>query len=112
MKIKTLLIATLFCLSLSAAADFRVTEQAYEIPLSEFLAPTTANGAVAFKECADCTRMRVRVTSDTRYSVNGRAVRLDDFRKAVLQVDNREKTPVTVLHHLESDTIVALSVSI
>lgn len=112
MKIKTLIAATLLCLSLSAAAEDRVTSMAYEIALSEFSAPATENGGASFKPCSSCDRKIVRVTSDTRYAVNEKSVRLEDFRKAILQADDRDKTPVIVLHHLESNTIISLSVSI
>ena len=112
MKIKTLITVTLLCLSLSAAADDRVTAQAYEIALDRFQAPATENGGASFKECGDCVRKIVRVTSGTRYSVNGTAVSLERFREAIAQVSDRDMTPVIVLHHLESDTIVSLSVSI
>jgi len=112
MKIKTLIATTLLCLSFHAAAEDRVTSMAYEIALSDFGAPATANGGASFKQCSDCDRKVVRVTSSTRYSVNDKSVRLEDFRKAILQAEDRDKTPVIVLHHLESNTIVSLSVSI
>jgi hypothetical protein len=54
----------------------------------------------------------VRVTSGTHYTVNGKTVRLQDFRKAVSQANDRDDKTVIVLHHLESDTVVSIAVSI
>jgi hypothetical protein len=111
MKVNFMNIKMIICivsLSLSAplfAAPGDVTSQGYEISLSNFTAPATANGGVTFKECDDCNRRTVRVVSGTRYAINGKTVRLEDFRKAILQVPDREAASLTVLHHIESDTI-------
>ena len=89
-----------------------VVSQAYEVALSNFQAPATANGAATFKVCDDCDRQNVRVTNSTRYQVNGRAVRLTEFKKAIAQVNSRSGVALTVLHHLESDTIELINVSL
>ncbi len=112
MKIKTLTTITLLCLSLAAAVQSQVISQAYEVVLSDFRAPATENGGASFKECEDCERKIVRVTSGTRYAVNGAAVQLKDFRNAVARAHDPDEKTVTVLHHLESDTIVSISVTI
>ncbi len=112
MKTKTLLAVALICLGLTAAAEDRIITLAYEISLSNFNAPVTANGGVTFKECAECEQIRSRVTPNTRYAINDKTVRLEDFRKAVGQVRNPEEKLVIVMHHLESDTIKSLNVSI
>ena len=69
-------------------------------------------GAATFKVCDDCDRQNVRVTNSTRYQVNGRAVRLTEFKKAIAQVNSRSGVALTVLHHLESDTIELINVSL
>ena len=112
MNIKSIISVTLLCLGLSAAAQSgEVVSQAYEVSLSNFRAPATVNGGVSFKECDSCDRRIVRVAAGTRYSVNGKAVRLEDFRRAIAQAD-RDETWLTVLHHLESDTIEMIAVSL
>jgi len=110
--IKTLIAATLLCVSLSAAGQGRIVSQAYELQLSDFRAPATENGGAAFKECSDCTRRIVRVTSGTRYAVNGQSLSLAKFREAIAQASDRDEKSVTVLHHLESDTIISIDVYI
>lgn len=112
MKIKTLMSVTLLCLGQLAFGQGVILSQGYEVSLSKFQAPATANGGVAFQECDDCNRMSVRVTNGTRYSINGKAVRLEDFKKAISQVQNRDEVTLTVLHHLESDTIEMIAVSL
>ena len=112
MKIKTLMSVTLLCLGQLAFGQGQIISQAYEISLDKFRAPATTNGSVAFQECGDCERMSVRVTSGTRYTVNGKAVKLEDFKKAISQVRHRDSVDLTVLHHLESDTIELIGVSL
>jgi hypothetical protein len=111
MNIKKLLAITVACVGFAASAQGEVVSQAYELMLSQFTAPTTANSGIAFKECDDCEIQRMRVTAATSYSINGKSVRLDDFRLAVAQVRDRDEASVTVLRHLESNTVLAISVS-
>ena len=112
MNIKSIVAIALLSLGLSLAATGQVVSQAYEVALSEFRPPATDNGSVAFKECGDCERRLVRVTASTRYAINSKNVRLKDFRKAVSQASDREDKTVIVLHHLESDTVSSLNVSL
>ena len=112
MNIKSIVAIALLSLGLSLAATGQVVSQAYEVTLSEFRPPATENGSVAFKQCDACERKLVRVTASTRYAINSKNVRLKDFRKAVSQASDREDKTVIVLHHLESDTVSSLNVSL
>ena len=110
MNTKTLIAIALLGLGISAAAfgQGKVVSMAYEVNLSAFHAPATSNGSISFKECGDCTKYLVRVTEATRYSVNGKSVRLADFKEACLLANDRNSKSVTILHHLESDTIQSI----
>ncbi len=99
-------------LSMSAAAQDAIVSQAYEIPLAEFRGPVTPNGATTFRECTDCEAHYLRVTADTRYQLNGRAVRFDTFREALKRIRDRENTVVVLLHYLETDTVVSIDVPV
>jgi len=109
MKFKIIFTALLLALAQSATADDRITSQAYEVVLGEFRAPATASGGASFKPCSTCDRQIVRVTPNTRYSVNSRVMSLEKFRQAILQASNRDEQSITVLHHLESDTIISVN---
>jgi hypothetical protein len=52
----------------------------------------------------------VRVTALTQYEANNRSLDLEDFRKELGSVRNRQEVTVTVLQHLESNTIKAVRV--
>lgn len=111
MTMKKLLTITLICIGFAASAHGDVISNAHELTLSQFTAPATNNASIAFKECDDCERVRTRVTNATSYSFEGRKVRLDEFRAAVAQVRDRDESFVTVLRHLESNTVLAISVT-
>lgn len=112
MNIRKFLVALTMTLSLSAAAEFVTVELAYEINLSNFTVPVTSSGSLIFKDCADCDSRRVRMTRNTRFIVNGKSVELKEFRKNVLHVRDRESKTIIVMHHLESDTVTSVSVSL
>ena len=112
MKIKSRIAIALVSLGLSLAAGADVVSAAYEVALSEFRAPASANGAAVFRACDGCEQKLVRVTESTLYKLNGKTVRLIDFRKAISQARNRNNIPVIVLHHLETDTIQSIDVSL
>lgn len=112
MKTKTTLIIALLMLSLSAAAAFTTVSKAYEIALSDFRAPSTLNGSVTFKECAVCDPLSVRVTPKTQYVINDETVSLKEFRKSIFRIRNRADETIIVLHHLETNTVVSVSVTL
>jgi len=108
----TTLICALLVFSLPAAAEFTTVSQAYEIALSDFRVPATPNSGVIFKECEDCDMVTIRVTPDTQYIVNGKSTALKEFRKNVFNIHDRANETIIVLHHLESNTVVSVSVTI
>lgn len=108
MKFKLIVTALALCLALPAAAQFKSRSEAYEVSLKGFRAPTHEAGGVLFKPCSRCEQKRVRVTSRTRYAVNGEPVRLEDFRQTIENAPDPDEVAITVLHHFESNTIELL----
>lgn len=113
MHIRTLMVLIILGLtSLTATADFRTVMEVYEVELVYLRLPGSANGTLAFTECAECDTRTIRVTSATHYIVNGQGVELKDFRKAVIGVRNRHDTIVDVFHDLGSDTVTKVRVKL
>ena len=110
MKLKVFITALMLGLTLPASADYVTIEQAYEVALSEVRLPRGPMGTIAFKPCSTCDMTTKRVDANTRWLINGKAVRLREFREATDQVADRKKEAVTVLHHLEKDRVTAVSV--
>ena len=110
MRIQTTLFAVLLSLSFSVSADNHIINQAYEIALDELQLPGNVVGSVSFKDCAKCETQVIRVTVDTRYILNGHDTTLADFREAVNTVTDKERNISTVIHNLQSDTVIAVHV--
>lgn len=112
MNIRTILLGILLAASLPAAGDFVLIAPAYEIKLSNFIVPVTSTGTVTFRQCDECEPQVVRMTRDTVFKVNGQPVNIKEFREIVFQVKDRSRETIIVKHHLQSDTIVYVSVNI
>lgn len=113
MKIfKHILIGLLVVVSLPAAAEFTTITNAYEVRLSDFRAPASQNGMVAFKQCSGCELLTLSVTPDTRYVLNNKNVSLTEFRASLSTVRDRDRETLTVEHHLESDLVTAVSITL
>ncbi len=110
MHLRKLLVLVLLALSLAAAADFRTITEAYEVDLSNLRLPGSENGTLTFKQCSDCETQTLRVTSKTRYVINDRDFALVEFKEQLKTVRKRKDQNVSVLHHLESNTIKAVKV--
>jgi len=110
MRTQTTLFAVLLGLSFSVSADNYIINKAYEIALDGLQLPGNAVGSVSFKDCNACETQTVRVTVQTRYVVNDRDVTLVKFKQEVSTVADKKSNIATVIHHLESDSIVALHI--
>lgn len=112
MQIRITITAVLMLLCAAASAQFMTVELAHEVPLSGFVVPVTQNGSITFRGCQDCKSFTVQLTPRTRYLVNEQAVELQDFRQQVQRVRNRGERTLTILQHLETNTVTLISVQI
>ena len=112
MHIRKLLALVLLGLSLSAAADFTTITAAYEVAVSDLRMPRNQGGTLGFRRCPDCELQTVRVNSKTRYVLNDRDLELAEFREEIKNVRNKKTEAATVMHHLESNTITRVMLSL
>ncbi len=110
--LKTLVIMVAVLASSAALAEFRTIVRANEVILSELQLPASANGIVVFKGCGACDQKSVNVSQATQYVLNGRAVSLGEFRRALATVGDRQSETAIVMHHLESDLVTRISIDL
>ncbi len=110
MHIRLFIIALLANLSFAASAENHIISQAYEVAVTDLRLPGNVVGSVSFKECDSCLEQTVRVTTETEYLLNNRTVSLKEFRVAVSSIADKQNNIATVIHHLDSDAIVAVHV--
>ena len=110
MKTKVLVTALFLAFSNFAIAESSTGHQAYEVALSSIRMPRTVTGTIAFRECEDCEIHTVRVSADTQWKLDGRAVPLQKFKQAMERVEDRKTKAVAIFRHVDSDRITAVSV--
>jgi len=114
MQIRNTIAAALILvlMSVSVSAQFRTIELAHEVPLTEFVVPVTQNGMLSFRSCADCESFSSRLTPNTLYVINKQPVSLQEFRKQVTSVSDRNNYYLTVVQHLETNTVTKVSIKL
>lgn len=109
MNTRIAIIAVLLIACLPASADFKTIERAYEVPLTEFTVPVTRNGKINIWRCEGCDFAIARLTTNTAFRVNNEYVELQEFRKQVFSVRDRDSVILIIKHHLESDTVTSIA---
>ena len=105
MKFKMVITALMLALALPAAALFTTISAAYEVALNEIRLPQNPVGTIAYKKCSTCPYETKRVDAATIWEVNGRALPLQQFKRAIEGVAEPQKKTIQVLHQLEEDRV-------
>ena len=111
MKTRHFIIAALMSVSLPAMADFTTVAEVYELSLADVQVPATPSSGIVFRKCAECDMEVLRVTPNTQYLINGKNYTLKEFRERVFNIRDRAGTYVGVMHNLETDVVLSVSVS-
>ena len=112
MRIYKLLALGLLALSATTGAEMRTVVEVYEVAFVNMRLPAAVAGTVSFKHCGSCDSQLLRVTAATRYVLNGRTVRLADFRRSLSSIRNRGDVDIDVFHDLRSNTVSRLRVNL
>ncbi len=102
----TAFISLLLVMSATAMAQDYAPTRTYEVLVQSVRLPSSPSGTITVKECDDCDYETYRVTERTVYSVDGKPVRLDDFRKVIESLELSSGHVVNVRRSLQSNTIV------
>lgn len=98
----------------SATAQFETLVRAVEITPANIILPASNNGMMTFRPCAeecDKNHERVRVTPETRFSVNGSGTKWEDFRKAFPMISQSSKGYALVKYDTKNKTLISLEVA-
>ncbi len=112
MKNRTTLMAVLLGLALPAAAEIVTLIDAVETSTANLSVPTASNGNLSFKPCADgCDEIiRVRLTPETNYVLNGVSMDFEDFRKEFYKFRRRSKDYALVSYDTQKNTVTSVRV--
>jgi len=107
MKTSTaILFSLLLFVSTAAMGENYPPTRTYEALVSTVRLPDSSNGTITVKECDECDYETYRVTERTVYALNGKSMRLDDFRLVVEELRASDgRTNINVRRDLRTNTI-------
>ena len=103
--IYTALFALMLVMSGTATATDYPPTRTYEAQLQTVRLPDATTGTITVKECTRCEYETFRVTARTVYALDGRNMRLVDFRAAVERLGLDGRHNINVRRDLTSNTI-------
>lgn len=106
----TAFISLLLVMSAAAMAQDYAPTRTYEVLVQSVRLPSSPSGTITVKECDDCNYETYRVTARTVYSVDGKPLRLKDFRAIIENLRLGNGHVVNVRRDLQSNTIVKVFV--
>lgn len=68
----------------------------FEALLKNFSMAESTNGAIGFRQCDDCDYVRLRVTPRSTFMIDGRYMRFQDFKKAIVDFESTGQIEVNV----------------
>ena len=112
MKFRTALLIALLGIALPAMADITTLINAVETSTSNVTVPTASSGHLSFKPCAvDCEEIiRVRLTPETRYVLNGATMEFIDFRREFYKLRRGSKNYALVSYDTQKNTVTSVRV--
>jgi hypothetical protein len=108
--IKIITLAWMLVISSLAFASTMPATKTYEVSINSLRLPVSPNGTVALRECDDCDYHSIRVTPDTQYRINDKHLRLNKFRKRILDLKLRGDITVNVTRDETTNTVVSVYV--
>ncbi len=112
MTIRKILIAALLVLCQPAFALLNAVESAPD----SIILPATTNGMVSFKawcddECEDKHKKRARLTANTKFVLDGQALKYEDFRRRYAAMRFSEDSYALVVYEADTNTVTEIEIS-
>ena len=118
MKIRKWIALGLVGLALSQPAlaekTLKTLIAAIELSPSNIIMPQTTNGTMTYKPCfddCDAEYERARLTADTRYSIEGNAVKFEDFRQEFSAIRSVDESYALVSVDTENNTVTSIDIA-
>lgn len=99
-------------ISMAATADIVTLMDAVETSTANLSVPTASNGNLSFKPCADgCDEIiRVRLTAETSFVLNGVSMEFIDFRREFYKLQRGSEDYALVSYDTRTNTITSVRV--
>ena len=113
-NIRKLIIAIALVVSMPAAAQLVTLVNAIETSPANIILPASTSGMVTFRPCADeCDEdyKRVKLSSRTTFSVNGKTVKFDEFRRNFATIKRAETSYALVSYDTDTNTVISIQLA-
>lgn len=114
MTVRALLITAALLLSQSVFAQIETIVDAVEASPANIILPAGTDGMMTFRPCGgECDRdyIRVRLSADTRFTVDGRAVKYADFRREFAIVKGNALSLALVTYETGTKTVTSIQLA-
>jgi hypothetical protein len=110
----TAALATMLLLVQPAVAEIVTLVNAVETSPSSIILPSVANGMMTFNTCAgECEDdfRRARITAETRFTVDGKAVKFEDFRREFADIKLSKTSYALVSYATDTNTVTRIDIN-
>lgn len=112
MSFRQIILFALLSVSLAATAEIVTLVDAVETSTANLSVPTASNGNLSFKPCIEnCEEIiRVRLTAETSYVLNGVSMDFIDFRREFYKLRRGSNDYALVSYDTQRNTVTSVQV--
>ncbi len=114
MTVRAILIAALLMVAQPALSQIVTAVAAVEASPANLILPGGTDGMVTFRPCdgdCDADYVRVRLSADTRFTVNGKAVRYAEFRREFATIKRDPESYALVTYETQTNTVTSIQIA-
>ena len=114
MTVRAILIAAILMVSQLAFAQLVTEISAVEASPSNIILPGSTDGMMTFRPCdGECedNYIRVHLSADTKFSVDGIAVKYADFRREFATIKRNDTSYALVTYDIETKTATSIQIA-
>lgn len=114
MTVRAILITALLVMSQLAFAQIVTKINAVEVSPANIILPGDTDGMMTFRPCDDQCKedyIRVRLSADSKFSVDGKAVRFADFRREFATIKRIDSSYALVAYETETNTVTSIQIA-
>ena len=109
-------LATIFVVAMPAMAQMQnvVLIDAIETSPANIILPANTSGMMTFRPCAgECDKdyKRVQLSAGTTFSVNGKAVKFDEFRRNFAIIKRAAESYALVTYEVETNRLISIQLA-
>lgn len=109
--ITAMTLALILVVSMPAMAQTQIVINAIETAPANIILPANTSGMMTFRPCADeCDKdyKRVQLSAATTFSVNGKAVKFDEFRRNFATIKRAATSYALVTYEVDTNRLISI----